>query len=426
MRALARLKGRRTVATKKSQPSLKVWLDDPAFGPLQHIGTLHKIGLDGVRFTYSKEWLKSPVAFQLDPALSLDSGDFYPADSNFGVFLDSCPDRWGQVLMQRRETLEAKEEGRTKVTLRAWEFLCGVQDHTRMGALRFSVEDDPTFLANELLAAPPVSSLAELQHVALELSRKKFDDMTKLLRWLKVLVAPGASLGGARPKANLSEAGEMWIAKFPSSDDDRDVALWEKLLHDLAARCGIDVPPSRLVRVGNEYHTFMVKRFDRVNGERRFFTSAMTLLNKSDKEPATYIDLAQFISEQGSPPHISEDLRQLFLRVVFNVAMANRDDHLRNHGFIRTPFGWRLSPAYDMNPSIKKEEHVLGIDEGLHEPSLESVVETAVDYRLQDEEASSLMDQVLAVVSTWKVHAKSLGISAADVHEMESLFIIEK
>jgi serine/threonine-protein kinase HipA len=413
------------MATKKPQPRLKVWLDDPAFGPLQQIGTLYKVGHGGVRFTYSATWLKNPVAFKLDPALTLDANDFFPENSNFGVFMDSCPDRWGQVLMQRRETMEAKDAGRTKITLGAWEYLCGVQDHTRMGALRFSAEDTDIFLANELLAAPPMTSLAELQAVALELSRKKFDNMSKLRHWLKILVAPGASLGGARPKANLSEANELWIAKFPSVEDDRDVALWEKLLHDMAADCGIDVPESRIERVGHEYHTFMVQRFDRKNGDRRFFTSAMTLLNKTDKEEATYIDLAQFIAEQGSPAHIAEDLKQLFTRVAFNIAVANREDHLRNHGFMRTLSGWRLAKAYDMNPSVKKPEHVLGIDEGLHEPSLETLLQTALYYDLDEQGALQVIEKVLAVIVTWRVRAKALHISIADVEEMEHLFITE-
>lgn len=413
------------MASKKPQPRLKVWLDDPNFGPLQQIGTLHKVGHDGVRFRYTESWLENPIAFKLDPALELDANDFYPRDSNFGVFMDSCPDRWGQVLMQRRETIEAKDAGRTKVTLGAWEFLCGVQDHTRMGALRFSAEDEDVFLANELLAAPPMTSLKELQAVALELSRKKFDDMTKLKHWLKILVAPGASLGGARPKANLSEGNELWIAKFPSSEDDRDVALWEKLVHDLAADCGIAVPRSRIERVGHEYHTFMVQRFDREKGERRFFTSAMTLLNKTDKEEATYIDLAEFIAVQGSPAHIAEDLKQLFTRVAFNIAVANRDDHLRNHGFMRTLAGWRLAKAYDMNPSVKKPEHVLGIDEGLHGPSLEALLETALYYGLDEPQGLEIIEHVLSIVATWRARAKAMHISLADIEEMEHLFITE-
>jgi serine/threonine-protein kinase HipA len=413
------------MAKKNQQPRLKVWLDDPAFGPLKQIGTLHKIGHAGVRFAYTAEWLKNPAAFMLDPALTLDAHDFYPANSNFGIFMDSCPDRWGQVLMQRRETIEAKETKRTKMPLGAWEFLCGVQDHTRMGALRFTAEDDDVFLAHELLGAPPMTSLGELQAVALELSRKKFDDMSKVRQWLKILVAPGASLGGARPKANLSEGNELWIAKFPSAEDDRDVAAWEKLVHDMAADCGIDVPESRIERVGHEYHTFMVQRFDRENGARKFFTSAMTLLNRTDKEEATYIDLAEFIATQGSPAHIDKDLKQLFRRVAFNIAVANRDDHLRNHGFMRTPAGWRLSKAYDMNPSLKKPEHVLGIDEDLHAPLLDTLLETAPYYKLDDPDAMQVVEEVLAVVSSWKSRARALHISRADIEEMEDLFITD-
>jgi len=292
-----------------------------------------------------------------------------------------------------------------------------------MGALRFSAEDEDIFLADELLAAPPMTSLNELQAVALELSRKKFDDMTKLKHWLKILVAPGASLGGARPKANLSEANELWIAKFPSADDDRDVALWEKLVHDMAADCGIAVPKSRVERVGHDYHTFMVQRFDREDGGRRFFTSAMTLLNKTDKEEATYVDLAEFIAVQGSPAHIAEDLKQLFTRVAFNIAVANRDDHLRNHGFMRTLAGWRLAKAYDMNPSVKKPEHVLGIDEGQHGPSLETLLETALYYNLDESQGLAIIENVLSVVATWRARAKAMHIALADVEEMDHLFI---
>ena len=411
------------MAAKKTRPSLRVWLDDPTFGPLKQIGTLHKIGHENVRFVYADAWLKNPLAFQLDPALTLDSHDFYPANSNFGVFMDSCPDRWGQVLMQRRETVEAKDAGRAKVTLGAWEFLEGVQDLTRMGALRFSAEEEGPFLASELRAAPPMTSLVELQSVAMELSRKRFDDTDKLRQWLKVLVAPGASLGGARPKANLAEAGELWIAKFPAHEDDRDVAVWEKLVHDMAADCCIDVPLSRIEKVGHQYHTFMVQRFDREKGERRFFTSAMTLLNKTDKEEASYVDLAEFIASRGAPAFIKQDLEQLFTRVAFNIAVANRDDHLRNHGFMRTLKGWRLSKAFDINPSIKKPEHVLGIDEGLHEPSLSTLLGTAPYYDMTDPQACEIIEKVVSVVATWKTRAKALHIAAADVDEMEDLIV---
>jgi serine/threonine-protein kinase HipA len=417
------------MSTVALSEQLAVWLDDPAFGPLTRIGTLSRCGLDSVRFSYAAAWLQHPTAFQLDPSLSLSAGDFFPRDSNFGVFLDSCPDRWGQVLMKRRELVQAKAQARTRRELRAWDFLLGVQDITRMGALRFSHATDngaPTFLANEALAAPPVTQLGALQQVALELSRKKLDDLSLLEQWLKVLVAPGASLGGARPKANLTGDGSsLWIAKFPAEDDDADVALREKLVHDLARQSGIHVPPSRLERIGYGYHTFLVQRFDRVQGRRKFFTSAMALLNKTDKEEASYLDLAEFIATQGSPAHIQADLHQLFRRVVFNVITANRDDHLRNHGFIRTPEGWRLAPAFDMNPSIKRETHVLALDDRDSSPDLATVLATAGFYRLSQTQARSLMVAVMTAVSQWAQHAQQLGMSGEERAELEGVFLLQ-
>lgn len=425
--ALSKSKSRPGSLSRSAAPEqLAVWLDDPAFGPLAHIGTLSRSGLDSVRFSYEDAWLKHPAAFQLDPSLSLSAGDFFPRDSNFGVFLDSCPDRWGQVLMRRRELVEAKAQARTRRELRAWDFLLGVQDITRMGALRFSAVTDidaPAFLADEALAAPPVTQLAVLQQVALELSRRQVDDLPLLQQWLKVLVAPGASLGGARPKANLTgDNNSLWIAKFPAVDDDSDVALREKLAHDLARQSGIAVPPSRLERVGHGYHTFLVQRFDRMHGQRRFFTSAMALLNKTDKEEASYMDLAEFIATKGSPAHIQDDLRELFRRVVFNVVIANRDDHLRNHGFIRVPDGWRLAPAFDVNPSVKRDTHVLALDDSDPSPDLGTVLETAEFYRLGQAEARNIMATVVAVVGQWEGRAKLLGMSGEERAELEGMF----
>jgi serine/threonine-protein kinase HipA len=412
------------MAKSNLDDSLWVWLDDPAFGPPQHIGTLSRGNRDSVRFAYERTWLQNPRVFQLDPSLGLSAGDFYPESSNFGVFLDSCPDRWGQTLMRRRETVEAKEERRAPRTLTAWDFLQGVQDFTRMGALRFSAPQTQTFLANEALSAPPVTKLAELQAVALELTRQKIDDLPKLKQWLKVLVAPGASLGGARPKANLvGENNSLWIAKFPSADDERDVALWEMFIHDLARKCGIDVPEARLERIGRGHHTFLVKRFDRDGLRRKFFTSAMTLLGKTGKDEASYLELAQFIATHGSPEHINQDLAQLFTRVVFNVAIGNRDDHLRNHGFMQIPEGRRLANAYDMNPSIKKDEHELALDTESHAPSLETVLSTAALYRLDKDAAVRSVQRVLAVLRNWKARAKAAGIPALEAAEMDGLFL---
>ena len=408
---------------KAKGESLWVWLDDPAFGPLQRIGTLSRGDRGSVRFAYEPSWLKHAHAFPLDPELDLTAGEYFPGGSNFGVFLDSCPDRWGQILMKRREAVEAREEGRTPRTLGAWEFLLGVQDCTRMGALRFSRPDGGAFLADEARSAPPVARIAELQAVAWELTRKKQDDLDKIKEWLKVLVAPGSSLGGARPKANLvDEDGSLWIAKFPSSDDDYDVAVWEKLLQDLAGRCGITVPKSRLLQIGGGYHTFLVQRFDRNGGRRRFFASAMTMLGHQDTDDASYLELAEFIATYGEPERIGGDLRELFTRVAFNVATANRDDHLRNHGFLRSPSGWRLAPAFDMNPSFKKDEHVLSLDLYSRKPDLELLLSTAQFYRLGTDAAGKIIDEVCKVVGDWHGHARKLGLSAQECFEAEHLF----
>jgi len=400
-----------------------VWLDDPSFGPLQQIGSLSRGDRGSVRFAYDLNWLKKAHAFPLDPELDLTAGDFFPGNSNFGVFMDSCPDRWGQGLMQRREAVEAREQGRTPRTLGAWEFLLGVQDCTRMGAIRFSRPDEAVFLADEALSAPPIARIAELQAVAFELTRKKQDDLDKIKEWLRVLVAPGSSLGGARPKANLvDEEGNLWIAKFPSSDDDYDVASWEMLLQDLAKECGITVPSSRLIQIGSGYHTFMAKRFDRVGATRSFFASAMTMTGHRDSEDASYLELAEFIATWGEVDHIGRDLEELFTRVVFNVATANRDDHLRNHGFMRTPAGWRLAPAFDMNPSFKKNDHALALDLYTRQPEMAVVLETAEYYRLGLDQAKEIVIRVSKVVSGWQTRAKKLGLSAQEITEAEHLF----
>jgi serine/threonine-protein kinase HipA len=409
---------------KAKREQILVWLDDPAFGSLQQIGVLSKGDRGSVSFAYDSTWLDHAHSFQLDPELDIQQGEFHPARSNFGVFMDSCPDRWGQILMTRREIIEAREAGRTPRTLGPWDFLLGVQDCTRMGALRYSLPEERNFLANDTLAAPPVARIAELQAIAYEVTKKKQANPDKLKEWLKVLVAPGASLGGARPKANLcDDHDQLWIAKFPSADDDHDVALWEKLLHDLARDCGITVPESRVLQVGDGFHTFMVKRFDRVKNGRLFYASAMTLLHHSDTEDASYLELAEFISSLGNTARIETDLEELFTRVAFNVATANRDDHLRNHGFIRTPAGWQLSPAFDMNPSFKKDEHVLSLDLNERRPDLDTVIETAGFYRLSREQAEAIVERIKTVVRGWQNRAKRLGLSRHECFEAEHLFL---
>ncbi|MFQ1064324.1 type II toxin-antitoxin system HipA family toxin [Bordetella trematum] len=407
--------------------TLEVWLDDD-LGPARQVGTLaHDRGQ--IRFHYERDWLQDPRAFALDPDLSLDEHPFFPKPElgNFGIFLDSSPDRWGQTLMKRREALQAKDERRPPRTLYAWDFLIGVQDLTRQGALRVRRPGTEAFLGDEKMAAPPVTTLRELEAVAYQLSNRRIDDLDALRKWLAVLVAPGASLGGARPKANFTEAdGSLWIGKFPARDDDRDIGAWEYVVHQLAQKAGIDVPPARLIKLNNDFHTFCVQRFDRANGSRRFYASAMTLLRKTQSEGTSYLELAQFIRAQGDAEHADADLEQLFRRVAFNVAVGNRDDHLRNHGFVLGKTGWRLAPAFDVNPNIDKAEHVLNIDDVDNRPSLETVLSTAAFYGLDDVQARQIVDQVLMVVDHWRDAARRMHISAADIDLTAGAFSAHK
>jgi len=403
--------------------TLEVWLDDD-LGAHCRVGTLaHDRGQ--IRFSYAPEWLSDPRAFALDPDLSLDEHPFFPQpeQGNFGIFLDSSPDRWGQTLMKRREALQAKDEKRSPRALYTWDFLIGVQDLTRQGALRFRRPDSEAFLSDEPLPAPPVTSLHELEAVAWQLTNRNMDDLGALRQWLAVLVAPGASLGGARPKANFAEAdGTLWIGKFPARDDDRDIGAWEYVVHQLAQHAGVTVPPAKQIKLNKAFHTFCVQRFDRIGTARRFYASAMTLLRKTHSEGTSYLELAQFIRSQGDAAHSNADLRQLFRRAAFNVAVGNRDDHLRNHGFVLSQTGWRLAPAFDVNPSADKAEHVLSLDDVDNRPELETVLSTAEFYGLSDSQASQVVKEVVEAVNSWREMARKEGIARADIEWMAGAF----
>src|SRR5580658_10853238 len=402
---------------------VEVWLDADFLDRTQ-VGTLsHDRGT--LRFVYHPEWLKNPQAFALDPDLSLGDGTYFPnaEAGNFRVFADSAPDRWGQTLMKRREALAAKDEGRKPRTLYAWDFLLGVEDVSRQGALRYCYPGEDAFVAHDTLAVPPVANLKELEVVAREITAKRIDDLTALRQWLKVLVAPRASLGGARPKASFTETnGSLWIAKFPARDDTRDVGAWEALAQQLATRAGIEVPASELRRFSGEYHTFCIRRFDRSGVRRRFYASAMALLRKDQSEGTSYLELAEFLQARGAKDHIASDLQQLFRRVAFNVAIGNRDDHLRNHGFLLTPAGWRLAPAFDLNPNTDRADHVLNIDETDNRPSLAAVIATSEWYVKSKDRGAAIVAEVLHETRQWRRAARTLKIARADIELTAAAF----
>jgi serine/threonine-protein kinase HipA len=417
------------MATKRERPTIEVHLDAPDLVPFQQVGTLyrHEVRTDlAVPFVYTQSWLKQESAFLLDPRLDLWVGEQHPPypASAFGIFLDSAPDRWGRVLMERREAASAEREQRPMRTLQELDFLLGVNDFTRMGALRFKEPHAAHYLDNSANAAPPVTDLRELASISRRIEEPGIERLPQYEQWLAMLIAPGTSLGGARPKANFRMPGdELWLAKFPANDDRYDVGGWEFLVHQLAQRAGIWVPPARLEHLTDRHGTFCIARFDRRAGQRRMYASAMTMLERRDgEEGASYLELALFLQDKGAQGHIGQDLEQLYRRVVFNVMVGNRDDHLRNHGFIREPSGWRLSPAFDINPNLAKADHSLTFDGKSAAPSLKLVKETADFYRCEDR-AEKIIDEVHMAVSIWHQEAERIDLPSLEIKRMKSVFL---
>jgi serine/threonine-protein kinase HipA len=414
-----------------NRETFTVHLEAAELGIQEQVGVLHrhlrKEDLPA-SFQYIPSWDMHPGKFMLDPRLDLHSGEQYPdaGAPGFGIFLDSAPDRWGRMLMERREAAEADREDRPMKVLREVDFLLGVHDLTRMGALRFRKSHGTNFLDDREKAAPPVTSLGELADICRKLEEPGVEKLPEYERWVSMLIAPGTSLGGARPKANFTDlTGKLWFAKFPSKEDRHDVGGWEFLVHELARAAGIWVPTSRLEKFGDGYRTFCVERFDRAGESRCMFVSAMTLLERQDGQAgASYIDLVELISDQGAQGHIKTDLAQLYRRVIFNVLVGNRDDHLRNHGCLRDKTGWRLSPAFDMNPNLYKQEHALTLDGNVAAPSMRAVRDTAQDYyRLTRAQADDIEKQVTDVVKKWQDHADHLNMPRFEVQQMAKVFL---
>jgi serine/threonine-protein kinase HipA len=376
-------------------------------------------------FEYDREWIASKEQRLLDPDIGWYSGAQYPnAKENFGMFMDSMPDSWGKTLMKRRAALEARELGKTAPILHDIDYLLGVYDENRMGALRFKLNSDGPFLNDNIqYPTPHLSYIRELQHAAAILESDKENEEIK--KWIYVLIAPGSSLGGARPKANiLDDKGHPWIAKFPAHADTIDKAAWELLAYRLALDAGIAMAQSRIEKVNGKYHTFFTKRFDRENGERVHFASAMTMTGNTEESikdnPASYLDIAEIIQYSGV--NIQADLHQLWRRIVFNMAISKTDDHLRNHGFILHQDGWRLSPAYDINPSIDRDELALNIDSTDSALSFELAKSVGAYFQLNDRQMNNIIDEVRRVTLNWKKIADQIGISRSEQDVMSKAF----
>jgi len=382
-------------------------------------------GRKAFSFSYDANWINSQEQLLLDPDIAWYSGQQYPnGKENFGVFLDSMPDTWGRTLMKRRAALNAREQAKPAPVLYDIDFLLGVHDLSRMGALRFKREPDGDFLDNDSVSpTPPWASIRELQYGAKLIESN--EDTVEVKKWLAMLMAPGSSLGGARPKANiLDENGHPWIAKFPSKNDTIDKGAWEYLAYRLAVDSGIDMAESRLEHIAGPYRTFFTKRFDRERQSRIHFASAMTMTGKNEElirdETPSYLDIVEFIQFSGI--QIEEDLRQLWRRIVFNILISNTDDHLRNHGFILTNKGWRLSPAFDINPSIDKVGLALNIDMDNNSPDIDLVKSVSVYFRLGKKEMDNILDEVQSAVLGWQKVATEIGIPRNEQTIMAAAF----
>lgn len=400
-----------------------VYLDFPS-GPVL-VGRLWsrvRKGRESATFEYDRSWLARADRFALEPALILATGPYHTGSDRpmFGAIGDSAPDRWGRVLMRRAERKAAERENRTPRTLFEIDFLLQVDDEVRAGALRFAETEGGPFLAEPgKFRIPPLVELGRLFRATERVINDDEDEED-----LRLLIAPGSSLGGARPKASVRDRdGALAIAKFPHRDDNANIVLWEGVALSLAASAGIEVPEWRIEPVGPSA-ALILRRFDRSNGSRIPFLSAMSMLGAADNEIHSYLEIAEALRQFGASP--SKDLEQLWRRIVFNVLISNTDDHLRNHGFLyEGPGGWRLSPAYDMNPvPVDVKPRVLSTSIDPDDPSASmELAFTAADYfGLKDKQARAISGEIAAAVSAWRATAEKIGLSRTEIERMASAF----
>ena len=395
------------------------------------IGTIFSDMLNGIEvvsFTYEQGWLKEHPHLILDPTFEQSPYRFYSKDRMlFGAFQDSCPDRWGRKLIDRRESLYAEKEGRRPRKFTETGYMLRLQDVTRSGAFRFKTDEQGDYQGNYDLSIPPISSIRELEQISLGYEKGSDE------RWIEQLVAPGSSLGGARPKANVRDVdGCLWIAKFPSRFDDYDIGAWEKVVNDIAKECHIVVPESKLYRYSDLGSTFLVKRFDRLydssgREQRVHFASAMTMLGMRDgkTDGVGFLDLVDVVEK--NTVNTDKELETLFRRVIFDIAISNQDDHLRNFGFLLNGNKWSLSPSYDLNPVYNADYLSMNIDVEDSRRSFEVALSTAPFYHLTNEKGREIIREVSEIVTeSWNKLATKYGISGAEKRRMSPAFDLAK
>ncbi len=379
-------------------------------------------GRDSASFEYEKAWLDDPDRFALEPALALGEGAFHTQAGRamFGAIGDSAPDRWGRVLMRRAERRRAESEGDVPRTLREVDYLLNVDDEARQGALRFAEKPGGPFLAGHgAVKIPPLVELPRLLGAAERILAEDERDED-----LRLLLAPGSSLGGARPKASVRDRdGHLAIAKFPHREDDYDLVRWEGVALTLAADAGLAVPDWRIEQIGDK-PVLLLRRFDRRGQVRIPFLSAMSMLGAQDGDTRSYLEFVDALRQAGAAP--LEDMRALWRQIVFSILISNTDDHLRNHGFLYAgPDGWRLAPAYDLNPvptDIKPRVLSTAIDLDDSTASLDLALSVAGYFELKGAEAAAIAAEVGGAVSGWRARAAQLGLSVSEIDRLASAF----
>lgn len=394
------------------------WLETP-----QLIGEL---SYDSVRgnetygFSYDKDWLAKYGDICLSEDLQNFPGVQYtrPERDIFACFSDALPDRWGRILLNRREQIAASEEKRAVRRLSSFDYLTGIDDFSRMGGFRFGESQGGKFInCEEFFRVPPLTKVRELMRAAHEIELSEEKHLLPSKKWLAQLLHPGTSLGGARPKASvIDEDGSLTVAKFPSRKDDYDVARWEHFCHVMGRKAGLNVAETRTIN-GEAYHILLSKRFDRNGqGKRIHFASALTLLGLTDGDNAStgygYTDIVDFIIQHGS--NVEKNLEELYRRVAFYIIVGNSDDHFRNHGFLLTRKGWELSPAYDINPTIAETQSLL-INRMTNESNLEILLASPSDYMLSADKATGIINEVKNAMKSWRSEARRLGLPQHDI-----------
>ena len=377
---------------------------------------------ESATFEYDRTWLHHPARFSLEPALQLGPGPFHTrADTPmFGAIGDSAPDRWGRSLMRRMERRRAEREGGAPRTLQEIDFLLLVDDEARQGALRFAEREGGPFLREVgIKRIPPLVELPKLLSAAEHVMEETDSEED-----LRLLFAPGSSLGGARPKASVREKdGHLAIAKFPRKDDEINMVLWEAVALTLAKKAGIPVSAARVEDIAGK-PVLLQQRFDRDGARRIPFLSAMSMLGSKDNETRSYLEIVDALRQHGAAT--KDDMEGLWRRLVFNIVISNTDDHLRNHGFLyQGRNGWRLSPAYDLNPvptDIKPRILSTAINEDDHTASLALALDVAGYFDLDAGKARTIAGEVGRAVSRWRDEASRQGLSKNEIDRMASAF----